>query len=297
MRMQSLIRMNLSRPDRIYSSASQRRQPCAEGRDSASRLHKRLAVVLFACIAAWPALAQVQPAASPMVIDRVEAVVNRHVILSSDIDEEIRLSVLDPVRGGMGALTRQVALDQIISRTFIEQQIRREDEEAAEPLPSEVTARLAEIRKELPACVRSDCASDNGWKNFLAAHGLTTERVEAYLRYRLEILGFIEERFRPAIHITPQEIETYYRDTLLPQYGPGEAIPSLERVSPRIEEILLQQQVNVLFDEWLTNLRKQGDVEVLDPALQINGALDTAISAPKAGAPSVAPGGEGKARP
>jgi adenosylmethionine-8-amino-7-oxononanoate aminotransferase len=38
-------------------------------------------------------------------------------------------------------------------------------------------------------------------------------------------------------------------------------------VSPRIEEILLQQQVNLVFDEWLTNMRRQGDVEVLDSAL------------------------------
>jgi hypothetical protein len=253
--------------------------------------------VLFACLLVLRVLAQAPVTASPVVIDRVEAVVNRHVILSSDIDEEIRLSVLDPVRGGMGALTRKVALDQLISRTFIEQQIRREDEQAAEPQPSEVAARLAEIRKELPACVRENCASDDGWKNFLAAHDLTTERVEAYLRYRLEILGFIEERFRPGIHITPQDTETYYRDKLLPQYGPGEAIPSLERVSPRIEEILLQQQVNVLFDEWLTNLRKQGDVEVLDPALQTNGDQDAAQSVPQPGAAIVVPSGEGKARP
>jgi hypothetical protein len=26
--------------------------------------------------------------------------------------------------------------------------------------------------------------------------------------------------------------------------------------------------VNVLFDDWLQNLRKQGDVEVLDPSLE-----------------------------
>jgi hypothetical protein len=48
----------------------------------------------------------------------------------------------------------------------------------------------------------------------------------------------------------------------------GEAIPPLEEVAPRIQEILLQRQVNVLFDDWLKNLRKQGDVEVLDPALE-----------------------------
>jgi hypothetical protein len=88
------------------------------------------------------------------------------------------------------------------------------------------------------------------------------------MRYRLEILRFIEQRFRQGIHITPQQIETYYNQTLVPQYGPGEAVPSLERVSPRIEEILLQQQVNLLFDEWMTNLRKQGDVEILDPSLE-----------------------------
>ena len=56
-------------------------------------------------------------------------------------------------------------------------------------------------------------------------------------------------------------------ETLLPQYAAGEAIPPLDKVAPRIEEILLEQQVNVLFDDWLNNLRKQGDVEVLDPAL------------------------------
>ncbi len=26
--------------------------------------------------------------------------------------------------------------------------------------------------------------------------------------------------------------------------------------------------MNVLFDDWLKNLRKQGDIEVLDPALE-----------------------------
>ena len=45
-------------------------------------------------------------------------------------------------------------------------------------------------------------------------------------------------------------------------------MPPLSDVAPRIEEILLEQQVTVLFDTWLDNLRKQGDVEILDPALE-----------------------------
>jgi hypothetical protein len=203
---------------------------------------------------------------SPVVLDRVVAVVNKQAILASDLDDEIRLSVLDPARGGMGVLTRQEALEQLIARALIQQQIRQEDESAAEPSQGEVDARLAEIRKELPACVRQNCSSDEGWKSFLKTHGLTAERVDSYLRYRLEILRFIEQRFRQGISISAQEIEKYYHDTLLPQYAQGEAIPSLDAVSQRIQEILLQEQVNVLFGDWLQNLRKQGDVEVLDPA-------------------------------
>jgi hypothetical protein len=208
------------------------------------------------------------PTNGVVVLDRVIAVVNRHAILATDIDDEMRLAVLDPGRAGLGVLTRARALDQVISRTLIQQQIHQEDAEAAQTPQAEVDARTAEIRKELPACVHLNCATDAGWKAFLAANGLTPERVDSYLRYRLQILRFIEDRFRQGIHISPEEIATYYHDTLIPQYAAGETIPPLGKVSPRIEEILLQQKVNVLFGDWLKSLREQGDVEVLDPSYE-----------------------------
>ena len=57
---------------------------------------------------------------------------------------------------------------------------------------------------------------------------------------------------------------------------PGQKPPSLQQVSSRIEEILLQQRVNQVFDNWLANLRKQGQIEVLDPVYR-NGKARTAI--------------------
>lgn len=207
--------------------------------------------------------------ASPVRLDSVVAVVNREVILASDIDDDIQLSVLDPVPGARGVLTRQRALEELISRALIQQQIRQEDLQAILPSPSAVTARLEEIRRQLPACVRAHCSTDQGWKAFLAEHHLTQFRVEAYVRNRMEILSFIEERFRQGIQITQQQIEAYYDDTLLPQYPVGASVPPLKQVASRIQEILLEQQVNVLFDNWLDNLRKQGDVEILDPTLEM----------------------------
>jgi hypothetical protein len=220
--------------------------------------------------AAQSQAAQSQAAQSgPVVLDRVVAVVNQRIILASDLDDEIRLSVLDPSILGESPLTRQAALEQIIRRSLIEQQIRQEDAQSAEPPQSEVDTSLAALRKELPACIRQNCATDAGWSAMLAEHHLTPERVNAYLRYRLEILRFIEQRFRQGIRISQDVITDYYNKTLRPQYKPGEHIPPLDEVAPRIEEILLEQKVNVLFDSWLTNLRQLGDVEILDPALEM----------------------------
>lgn len=209
---------------------------------------------------------QGQSTEAPIVLDRVVAVVNKHPILASDVDDEIRLSILDENQLGQAPLTRARALQQLISRALIEQQIREGDAEAAEPKQEEVDKRVAELRRQLPACVRENCATGAGWNQFLAEHGLTFRRVDAYIRYRMEILGFIEQRFRSGIRISESEIEAYYNGTLLPQYVAGEPVPPLKEIAPRIEEILLEQQVNVLFDQWLENLRKQGDVEILDPA-------------------------------
>lgn len=166
-------------------------------------------------------------------------------------------------------MTRAHALEELISRALIEQQIRQEDLQSIQPTAAEVTARMEDIRRQLPACARANCSTDEGWEAFLNAHDLTQQRVQSYLRTRMEILRFIEQRFRQGIEITHDEIENYYRKTLLPQYPAGVAAPPLGEVQSRIEEILLEQQVNALFENWLDNLRTQGDVEVLDPALEI----------------------------
>ena len=200
-------------------------------------------------------------------LDRVVAAVNNQPILWSDIGNEIRFAVLDPEEVN-GTLTPQRALQELISRALIQQQIGQEDATAAQPSDEEVQARIKELRKELPACVRVNCESEAGWQAFLKTNGLTAEQVENYLRLRLEILRFIEMRFRQGIRIAPEETEAYYREKLLPQYAKGTQAPPLSAVSARIEEILLEEKVNVMFDNWLDNLRKQGNVEVLDASLE-----------------------------
>ena len=84
------------------------------------------------------------------------------------------------------------------------------------------------------------------------------------MEQRAEVLRFIEQRFRSGIRITDKLIEDFYTQTMLPQYRKEHATPpSLEVLSPRIEELLLQQQVSNLLDQWLKSLRESGNVRIL----------------------------------
>jgi hypothetical protein len=204
---------------------------------------------------------------TPVVLDRAIVVVNQQVILSSDLNRELRLSILDPNLDFAHRPAPAEALQHLVSRALIGQQFA--DQPLIDPaqLKKEVDERLRELRTELPACVRLQCATPDGWRAFLAESNLTTAEVEAFLREQIQILDFIEKRFRAGIHITPEQIADYYHTTLLPQYANPAQAPALEAVTPRINEILLEKQVNILLEDWLTNLRKEGDVEFLDSSL------------------------------
>jgi peptidyl-prolyl cis-trans isomerase SurA len=80
------------------------------------------------------------------------------------------------------------------------------------------------------------------------------------------VLAFIEQRFRMGIRISPAEIQKYYTDTLLPQYAERHVTPPpVEAISNRIQEVLLQQRVSSLLNDWLQSLRAQGSIVLLHP--------------------------------
>ncbi len=205
--------------------------------------------------------------ANPEQLNEVVAVVNQDVLLASDVDREMRLEHLLP-GGGEDDNSAAGALSRLITRLLIEQQIRIEDPDQLNPDPAEVQKSLIGLRQDLPACKLTDCMTDEGWNNFLASLDLTPEEVETYWKDRYAVLGFIGQRFRNGIRISQEEIADYYRKTLLPQYRHPQDAPQLKSVSARIEEILLQQRVNALLDDWVRSLREEGRIEIVDSTLR-----------------------------
>ncbi|MBB5065227.1 peptidylprolyl isomerase [Granulicella mallensis] len=210
------------------------------------------------------AVAPQMPLAQGMALDRVVAIVNGDLILDSDVNEEIRLQVFQPYRNPNADTSRDRAIERLINRSLILQQLKLQPEDPI--TDDQVRKDLDSLRKNIPACKPYNCETPDGWNKFLAANGFTEAVLINRWRSRMEVLRFIEERFRLGIKIKPEEIKDYYDKMLLPEYARQKATPpSLESISSRIQEVLLQQEVSNLLGDWLRSLRAQGSVVVLHP--------------------------------
>jgi peptidyl-prolyl cis-trans isomerase SurA len=202
-----------------------------------------------------------------VVLDHVVAVINGGVILQSDVDEEMAYAVLQPLTTDPARNTPQRALQRLIDRDLILQQMVTA-QTVTPPTPEQVQQRVTELRSVIPECtMHYHCETEAGWQAFVTAKGFTKKEVDAYWSQRMLILSFIQSRFGSGVRITPAEISEYYSKTLVPQFDARKVkAPALASVSSRIEEILLQRRVSSLLLEWLQSLKSEGSVSILDPA-------------------------------
>jgi hypothetical protein len=197
------------------------------------------------------------------LVDQVIAVVNGDLVMESDVDEERRFEAFQPL-GAPGGFSREQAIDRLVDRDLILQQARLQPDDAVSM--DAVKAELDKVRKDIPACQQYHCETEAGWTKFVEAQGFTVPELEAEWRQRMEVLKFVEIRFRSGIRIAPSEIKTYYEQTLLPQYRRQDAkAPPLDAISDRIQEILLQRQVGDLLTDWLQSLKAEGTVRFMKP--------------------------------
>jgi peptidyl-prolyl cis-trans isomerase SurA len=198
-----------------------------------------------------------------VVLDRLVAVVNGDMILESDVDEERRFEEVQPYRTAADS-TRARIIERLVDRALILQQAELQPEDAV--ADKDLDAQLATLRKDIPACKQYHCETEDGWKRFLGDHGFTEEEFNARWRQRMVLLKFIEARFRNGVSIKDEDIQDYYDKKMLPEYAKRKVTPPpLDAIRKRVEEVLLQQQVSALLQDWLRSLRAQGSVQIMVP--------------------------------
>jgi hypothetical protein len=200
------------------------------------------------------------------VVDRMVAVVNKHVILESELDQATRVEFLmqaKPIER-VTSVDRTIVLDRLIDRSLLDQQIVNPN--MLDPAPEELKAKIEELRQGVPGA-----STNESWTNILAGYGLTQQDLEEQLTSQFRILRFIDLRFRGLVRIDKEAIAAYYQDRFLPEVRKRNASePQLSEVSDKIEQILAEQRIDELLNNWLKTLRAQAHIERMLPATATN---------------------------
>jgi hypothetical protein len=193
-------------------------------------------------------------------IDRIVATVNGLPVMESELAEQLRFEQFLAGKPPqiVPVAEQRAALERLVDQILLQNQM--DTAKFSEPLPDEVNQRLQEVRAQL--------AADNGsWPQLLSHYGLSEEDISEHIALQLRTLHFVEVRFRPAIRIDSHAVETYYREQLLPKMKAAGTDPvPLKQAQAQIQEILVQQQMNELLENWLKVLRLQTDIRLPVPS-------------------------------
>jgi len=199
--------------------------------------------------------------ANPQLLDRMVAVVNKHVILESELDQAVRVEYLMQGKplAKVSSADSVAVLDRLVDRALLEQQILHP--EMLAPTPEELADQVKEVRQQFPGA-----ATDAGWKSLLASYDLTQQDIEDHLVSEVRELRFVDLRFRGLVRVDKNDISNYYQQKFLPQLrSQGAAEPPLAQVSGQIEKILAEQSIDDMLNRWLETLRAQAHIEKMIP--------------------------------
>jgi peptidyl-prolyl cis-trans isomerase SurA len=200
-------------------------------------------------------------AAGGVVIDRIAVVVGKHAIKLSDIERDLRVTQFqnrEPLN--LSVSNRKKAAERMIDQTIIADEMVSGAYQR--PDPHDADALVAQLRTSRFG------GSDPRMRQALSQYGLTEEALRKQLLWQLEVLRFIDERFRPGVLVTDDEVKEYYNQhrSELATQNPRSA--TLEALEPKIRETLEGDRINQSFEQWLTRARQRNRIDYRQEAFQ-----------------------------
>lgn len=196
--------------------------------------------------------------ASAVIIDRIAVIVENRIVKESDIKLDIRVtSFLNNENPDFSLASQRKALNRLIDQVFI----RREIELGDYP-----TATLQEADQQLEKLKKERFKTEAAFRQALRRYDLTELDLRTEFQWQLTVLRFIDVRFKPAVLVTDDEIEKYYREhaAALRREYPGK---SLDDLRDQIRQILTDEKVNQQFFAWLDEQRKNTKVQFREASL------------------------------
>ncbi len=174
------------------------------------------------------------------LIDRMVAVVNRHVITLSDVRVERQLRL---VFGDNAPVDDKAIVRDLVDRQIIDDQVA-----------------------QFPGIEIDDQQIQEQMNRLTDLLGLRPELVREAIARRLRATDFFEKRFRQFLQATDDEIRQYYETKFVPEATSRglNPIPPVEAVTAQIRNNIIQEKLMRDVDNWLEASRRRSDIEIFD---------------------------------
>ena len=196
---------------------------------------------------------------SGVIIDRIAIIVGNSIIKDSDIERDIRATdFLNRRPLNLSASNRKAAADRLIDQAIIRREIRIGDYPVAT---------FQDADQQLEKLEKHRFKSQSAFEQALDRYGLTMLDLRTEFRWQLTVLRFIDQRFKPAVLVTDQQVSDYYTQHKAALRGehPGQSEEDLENAA---RDIITGEQVNKLFFDWLKQQRQDTKIQYLEESLR-----------------------------
>jgi hypothetical protein len=191
--------------------------------------------------------------AAGVIVDRIAISAGNRVITESEVELRLRLSAFESgLKPVLSPAERKLAAGRLLDQKLVE----REMDLGHYPRLNK-DGRKQLVRDYAEQYFQSDAAA---MEKALTQDGLTVRDLEDDLARQEDLLTFLNLRFRPAVQVSEQEVQTYFRTRTDGQ------VP-LNELRTQIEKLLTNAQADVELDAWLKEQRKRTRIEYLDKDL------------------------------
>ncbi len=212
---------------------------------------RRLIAVLLACCLQ----------AAGVVIDRIGVIVDKHVIKASDIDRDVRVTqFLNRETLDLKVDVKRKAAERLIDQTVIREAMEKGG--YLQSSAAEVDGMIKRILTDRFGGSEARLTAE------LKRYGLTETQLRLQLQWQLDVLKFIDERFRPGVLVTDDEVRAYYDQHKPDLERQFPQLKTFEAMEPKIRASLEGERLNQAFDQWVAEARKGDRIVYRQEAFQ-----------------------------
>ncbi len=195
-------------------------------------------------------------------IDRLLVAVNGKAITEGDLNVARGLNAVIFYDKNAQPSSRDEEISRLVDLELMRQELK--NFRVTHGDEGKVQARLQSLREVY--------AQKGGLSILLQKLGIDESELIAYLQFESSMTSFVDFQFRPFVKVSEEEIKKYYAERLTEQLRKAKVnLPPLAQVADRIEEILREEKINVLLDQWIKDIRRSSRIEHFDRPVDFEG--------------------------